>query len=133
MLASVDSQPHRSVLIVDESEESREVLRAALELRGMYIYEARSARQGLEMARRHQPGVIVLNIESETLDDDTICRQYGDHSDSLRSSLVVLGTMRRDQPAVPNDQVVSKPYHYAPLVRTIERLLHRAIAAPPSE
>jgi CheY-like chemotaxis protein len=133
LLASLARQPHRSVLIVDESEDSREVLRAALELRGMCIYEAGSARQGLEMARRHQPGVIVLDLEAETPDDDAIRRQYGDESHSHQSSLVVLGTARFDQPNLPRAQIVSKPYHYAPLIRTIERLLERVITAEPGE
>ena len=54
---------NQRVLIVDQSPESREVLRTALERQGTEILEACRPRQGLEMVRTHQPDVIVLDLE----------------------------------------------------------------------
>ena len=52
-----------SVLIVERSAETREVLRTALERDGIEIWEATRADRGLELVRQHHPQVIVLEVE----------------------------------------------------------------------
>lgn len=113
----------RTVLIVDQSDESREVLRTALQRRGVRIIEAVGASQGLELAEQHHPAVIVLDLEAEFTDPHEVCDQFDAQSRQQSSSLVVLGTARRYGQSLPQDQIVQKPYHYAPLVRKIEQLL----------
>ncbi len=121
-MTSTDPAPP-SVLIVDESEDSREVLRTALTQRGMQIYEAVGARQGLEMARRHRPGVIVLDLEAVPAADPSVCDDFHAQTRLGETSMVLLGNERRQSRSLPDGQFVSKPYHYGPLVRTIEALL----------
>ncbi len=116
----MDSQ--RSVLIVDSSEETREVLQTALERRGMRTFSASGARQGLEMARRHHPDLIVLDVEDAGANTDALSAPFAEHSRSEHAPLVLLGSIRRGKP--PTDgEFVAKPYHYGPLVRKIEELL----------
>jgi DNA-binding response OmpR family regulator len=112
----------RSVLIVDSSEETREVLRTALEQRGVRMLWASRAAQGLLLAQRHRPDVIVFDVES---DHQSPPRQAGslvDEAQAQATPLVLLGKIRRDQP-LPAGDVVPKPYHYGPLIRKIEVLL----------
>jgi CheY-like chemotaxis protein len=111
------------VLIVDQSADSREVLRTALQRRGVRTYEAAGARQGVELAHQHHPQVIVLDVDSDAADEDGVRDEYGAESRDHDAYLVVLGRSIRYEQTVPPDCVVPKPYHYAPLVRTIERLL----------
>ena len=112
----------RRVLIVDRSDESRDVLRTVLERRGIACLEAGEARAGLELARHHHPEVIVLDLEAEAADDQQICRGFADETRRSRSALVVLGSLsaRRGHPSATRE--VSKPYHYGALIRTIEEL-----------
>jgi DNA-binding response OmpR family regulator len=115
-----------SVLIVDQSEDSREVLRTALRRRGLQTFEASLPQHGLELARQHHPRVIVLDLEVETGDGDDLCGQFArqlgpDH-------LVVLGSARLRRRAdidatTAGRQFVSKPYHYGALIRKIEELV----------
>ena len=56
----------RSVLIVDSSDETRVVLQTALERRGVRTMAASRAEQGLAMAQRHHPDLIVLDLEIDT-------------------------------------------------------------------
>jgi CheY-like chemotaxis protein len=116
-----------SVLIVDCSEESREVLRTVLARRGLRILEASEARAGLELARRHHPGVIVLDLETESADDDGVRAQYDAQSEREGSWLLVLGSSRRPMPS--RGATLPKPYHFAPLIRKIEELLDSAVKA----
>lgn len=116
-----------SVLIVDESEDSRQVLRTALERRGMSIFEASQTDEGLKMARDHQPNVIVLDLEVESAQTDEICGRFAQESRGDSPALLVLGKVQRphnhSEPPTPDRQFVAKPYHYAALVRRIEELL----------
>jgi CheY-like chemotaxis protein len=119
------NSPQSSVLIVDESADCREVLSTLLRLRGVHTFEAAGARQGLDMLRRHQPSVVVLDLESDEADDETIRRQIDDQSRESQAAVIFLGVTSRppDEPA--EGHVIRKPYHYAPLIRTIEGLLER--------
>ena len=121
---AVDSR--QSVLIVDSSEETREVLQTALERRGLRILSADRARRGLELARRHHPDLIVLDLEVEDAGgdarDENPSAPFVEHSRSDHVGLVLLGSLRRGAPPV-DGEFVAKPYHYGSLIRRIEELL----------
>ena len=114
-----------SVLIVDPSPENREVLRTVLARRGLRIFEAEAAEQGVELAREHHPNVIVLDLESEAADAAAIRRQIDADSPDHPAELIVLGKFR-PRPQFAGGHVISKPYHFAPLVHTIEQLAAKA-------
>jgi CheY-like chemotaxis protein len=117
----------KRVLIVDQSEESREVLRTVLERQGAQILEASDSAAGLALAEERHPHVIVVDLEAS---EDRNSTYEGFLAQSRRSSasLVVLGKIRRRPDAAPGGHVMSKPYHYAPLIHTIEGLLAQAAA-----
>jgi DNA-binding response OmpR family regulator len=117
------------VLIVDGSTESRQVLRTALERRGMRIFEAARAEDGLALARRHRPDLIVLDLEMAAADDRTEPGDFAAWAADYDTSLVLLGTARRRATA-PAGQFVAKPYHYQPLILKIEQLLRDSECAP---
>ena len=123
------------VLVVDPSEETREVLRTALARQGTEFLEAARADRGLEIARSHQPDVIVLDLECEPARAATVAEGFRDVSPEHPASVVILGTARQAQHgdfehSLGDGQFVRKPYHYGPLIRKIEELLseHRSVA-----
>lgn len=114
---------HRaSVLIVDTSAEAREILRTALERRGMQTLEASGPQLGINLARRHHPDLIVLDLETATVEGDQAAQQFQQALGNVETPLVVLGTARRAG-KLPTGEFVAKPYHYAPLINKIEQLL----------
>lgn len=108
----------QSVLIVDPSEETQEVLRTALGSCGVQTWAASRAREGLALAEQHRPDCIVYDADIDPLPDQW--RAGGQR-------LVVIGKAH-----IPNDAAsahssfVAKPYHYGPLIRKIESLLNEA-------
>jgi DNA-binding NtrC family response regulator len=115
----------RSVLIVDRSQETREVLQTVLERRGVRTLAAGRAEMGLALAREHRPDLVVLDLETEGV-------PAGQFSDQPR--LILLGSMCRRAARPRSGQFVAKPYHYGPLIRKIEELLYdRRPEAQPSE
>ena len=121
-----------SVLIVDRSEENREVLETALERRGMRTFSAGQATLGLELAHLHRPDLIVLDLEIENSKSEDVHAQFSQDSQIAGTPMVMLGSMRlrsEDSPDRKNlarEGFVSKPYHYGPLIRRIEQLLATA-------
>lgn len=121
--------PRRTVLIVDSSEETREVLRMALARPATRVLEASRAQQGLELAREHRPDVIVLDLEIDAASSEALAADFNAEAQAHPASLVLLGSARRVRETCPGGQFVNKPYHYAPLIRKIESLLEGAAKA----
>lgn len=117
--------PPSSVLIVDRSAESREVLKTALLRSGTRILEAARAEQGLDMARQHQPKVIVVDIDAEGGDFAPLAQRYNETARLGSARVVVLGAARRQAAQLAGSEFVAKPYHYGPLIRRIEELLRQ--------
>jgi len=115
----------RSVLIVDRSEETREVLTTALERRGVRILSASRPQRGLQLAREYRPDLIVLDLEAEDgeAEAEEVCAPFAEELRADQTTLVVLGSVRRDCPHPPAGEFIPKPYHYGPLIHRIEELL----------
>lgn len=116
----------RRVLIVDASSENREVLATALERRGCSILTASRPDRGLELAQRHHPDVIVLDLEENADSPEALCAPFARRTDAAVPRLVVLGSVRTGTMGLGDGAIVAKPYHYAPLIRKIEELLDGA-------
>jgi len=125
-----------SVLIVDRSEESRDVLRTILENRGVNILEAKQGVEGLELLREQHPSVVVLDLEVDEGDPAGLLGAFEDESRRNETSLVMLGRVTGASRSDDGDKtpdvrhIIEKPYHYGPLIRTIEQLLqqHKVVA-----
>lgn len=123
--------PKRCVLVVDRSEETREVLTTALERRGWRILAASKVQRGLELAREHQPDLIVLDLEVDGSPPEALCEPFARETAERQTPLVVLGSAGRGKPDLKAAGIMAKPYHYGPLIRKIEELLaasERALA-----
>jgi len=118
-----------SVLIVDRSEENREVLQTALQRRGVRTLSAGQTTLGLELAHLHRPDLIVLDLEVENTQPEEVHAQFAHDPQVSETPMVMLGSVRlkaegsRDQTNLDEEGFVSKPYHYGPLIRRIEQLL----------
>ena len=121
----------RSVLIVDPMEETREVLQTALQRRGVRTFSASRAAAGLELARRHHPDLIVLDLELDNSPPEEISAPFAKQSARDRTPLVMLGSIRRNEVSASRSEFVAKPYHYGPLVRRIEELLNTTPSGSP--
>jgi CheY-like chemotaxis protein len=114
--------PRYRVLVVDPLEETREVLRTALELRGVRILATGEPAQGLALARQHVLDLIVLDVEHLASAPTAVADDFAAQSRERSTPLLLIGgRARRD--GVPPERFVSKPYHYGPLIRKIEELL----------
>lgn len=111
------------VLIIDRSEDSRQVLKTALERRGFQTMESLTARDGLKMVRMHHPELVVLDLESIPVNAPAVGVQFDLEAEPSQTPIVILGNLRKDEALPPHCSVVRKPYHYGPLIRKIEQMV----------
>jgi two-component system, cell cycle response regulator DivK len=57
-----------TVLVAEDSEDTRIMLKRAFELKGYRVFEAEDGQQALEMARRYRPSLIVIDLNMPVLD-----------------------------------------------------------------
>ena len=119
---TLDRKP--SVLIVDGSEETREVLQTALNRRGVQTFTAKHATEGVELDRLHKPDLIVLDLEADDVNLEQAYPPFWADREDDSTPIILLGSLRRNQPRIHGSEIVSKPYHFAPLIRRIEEILN---------
>lgn len=119
--------PSPSVLIVDRSEENREVLTTVLQRKGIRTFSTARAAYGAEIAQSLRPDLIVLDVEIGCQAPEKLCSQFADCREE--TPIVLLGSVRAAA-IPPSGEIIAKPYHYGPLVRRIEEIL--AAAARPT-
>ena len=111
----------RSVLIVDRSEETREVLQTVLERRGVRTLAAGRTETGLDLARQHHPDLIVLDLE---IDDrrPSGCLVPASRSPAMtpqcrpyQPRLVLLGNLRGWRNRMPGGRICAQALSLWPL------------------
>lgn len=115
-----------SVLIVDASRESREVLRVLLERRGATTIEAERPEDAIQITREHRPDLIVFDAESDQSGNGEPTEDLRQFAVGSATPIVILGKVRHFTGPNSAEQIVAKPYHYGPLIRKINSLLAAA-------
>ncbi len=114
----------RCVLIVDPSPETRQALQLALEYRGLRTVAAGRTPRAIQLARQHQPDLIVLDGDMEPAAAATLSERLAGHTGAPQPRMIFLASAPGPKDA--SREVVSKPYDYRALVRRIEELVHMA-------
>lgn len=124
------NSPAARVLIVDRSAENREVLRTMLQRSGCEIFESDKADAGLTLAEKCHPQVLVLDLDTVNPAGPNVLEGFDEQARSEKGSVLLLGripkSVENSSSTFHHENVVAKPYHYAPLIRKIEALLRQA-------
>ena len=68
MTDSVSAIIYPTVLLAEDSQDTRAMLKRAFELKGYRVFEAEDGQEALDMARRHRPSLIVIDLNMPVLD-----------------------------------------------------------------
>jgi CheY-like chemotaxis protein len=119
------------VLVVDDSEVIRTLIRVNLEMEGFEVVQAVDGQDALEKVRQAAPDVMTIDVKMPRLDGfDTVARLRADpRTSALKVAMVTAcaqeGDIRRGR-EVGVDAYVTKPFDPAVLVRTVRDLVERA-------
>jgi DNA-binding response OmpR family regulator len=94
-LQVVSETQDNTVLIVDDDSALVEVLTLRLKTQGFKTLSAASGSQGLSMARRERPDLIVLDLRLPDIDGFAICQELADSPDTCAIPVIILSGMER--------------------------------------
>jgi DNA-binding response OmpR family regulator len=124
------------VLVVEDTDEIRELVVTVLRRAGMDVREATTGAECLTEVRREAPDVVVLDLGLPDADGTEVCRQLRAETDCY----VLMLTARAEEVdlliglAVGADGYMSKPFSPRELVARVQTLLRRprtvAVPAP---
>lgn len=68
MVDSVSATIYPTVLVAEDSEDTRAMLKRAFELKGYHVFEAEDGQEALDMAHRHRPSLLIVDLNMPVLD-----------------------------------------------------------------
>ncbi len=116
------------VLVVDDEELNRKLLRDLLISRGFQIEEARDGEEALQKARQLSPDIILLDVRMPRMDGFEACRELKQDPRTQLIPVVLLTALSSVEDRVAGiesgaDEFLSKPFHQAELVARVRSLI----------
>ena len=122
------------ILIVDDSENIRSVLKLNFEYLGYEVLSARDGEEALQIMERDHPDVVILDVMMPRQNGFQVCRKI--KSDPVHAATPVIFLTAKGQKEdrywgrdCGADEYLTKPFSAAELERIIERLLDRRRAS----
>ena len=120
----------KRILVVDDQEDLRDVLRTLLTGSGYAVIEAADGESGVAMAKSERPDLILMDIQMPVLDGYDATRQIRAEPDLTSTPLIAVSSfaMKGDEEkarAAGCDVYVTKPYSPLQLLRIVRDLLGR--------
>ena len=117
------------VLLVEDEESIRKFVKINLEREGSIIFEAGSGEEGIEVARRERPDIVVLDIMLPGIDGFEVCKTLRGEFPSL--GIIMLTAKAEDYDKIMGlqygtDDYLTKPFNPTELtlrIKSIERRL----------
>jgi two-component system OmpR family response regulator len=121
------------LLIVDDEDNLRSMLRAALRHHGFEVTEAADGRSALDAVSRDRPDLVVLDVMMPELDGFEVCRRLRAAGDN--TPVLFLTAMDGTEDKVRGltlggDDYLQKPFSLDELVARAEAILRRTGSAP---
>ncbi len=121
-----------TILLIEDDQTLSETLRYNLEREGYGVLSAGDGVMGLELARREQPDLLILDIMLPRLDGFSVCRILRQESDVP----ILMLTARQDEVdriaglELGADDYVSKPFSLGELLARVRAIMRRTDRRP---
>lgn len=117
-----------SILIADDYEDNRELLRLILETSGYRLHEARNGRECIDVARAQLPDIALVDLSMPVLDGWSALREIRSDERTRHIPCVAVTAFagdddRRRALEAGFDEYLSKPYRAKDILAIIARLL----------
>ena len=126
--AAVSAVLYPTVLVAEDSVDTRIMLKRALELKGYRVFEAEDGEQALEIARRYHPSLLVIDLNMPVLDGLETIRNFrklegdGDHTPIIAITAYDVYGMEEAALETGCNVYLSKPLNLEDLDRAMKNL-----------
>ena len=79
-----------TILLVEDNERNRKLARTILEFRGYEVVECEDGEPALELARKHRPALVLMDIQLPTVDGITALRRLRADPDTAAIPVVAV-------------------------------------------
>jgi DNA-binding response OmpR family regulator len=115
------------IVVIDDEESVRDVVKAYLEKDGFTVYVAANGREGLALAERRSPDLIVLDLMLPDISGEEICQEVRSRSDV---PIVMLTAKASEDERIGGliagaDDYLVKPFSPRELVARVHAVLRR--------
>ena len=120
-----------TILVIDDEKDIQELVRYNLEKEGYDVIVARDGTTGLDIALRHRPDLIVLDLMMPGMDGLEVCRKLRGDDRGKRVPLLMLTAKATEADRVVGlelgaDDYVTKPFSPRELVARVKAILRRS-------
>ena len=128
MRDAVSAILYPTVLVAEDSHDTRIMLKRAFELKGYRVFEAEDGLQALELARRFRPSLIVIDLNMPVLDGLETVKNFrkmegnGDHTPIVAITAYDVYGMEEAALETGCNSYLSKPLDLHELDRTLKGL-----------
>jgi two-component system, cell cycle response regulator DivK len=121
----------RTILVVEDFEDNRFMMRRLLEMSGYRVVEAVNGEQAVEAAERERPDLILMDLSLPKLDGLAATRRIREQNGAARVPIVAVSAhdttdFHADALAAGCDEYVTKPIDFDQLEELLTRLLGKS-------
>jgi CheY-like chemotaxis protein len=118
----------KTVLVVDDEPTIRALVNAILDGSGVRTLEAADGPEALDMARRYQPDLVLLDVVMPRMDGFAVCQRMKAETSMARIPILLLTALAQESDhqrarRVGADGIVQKPFSPAVLRATVDSIL----------
>lgn len=110
------------ILIVDDHEQIREVLREILQDESHTVREASNGSDALALARQRPPELVFLDLRMPDIDGLEVLRELRDDPRTKAARVVILTAHPESEPALDVEAYFTKPFSPLAVLELVERL-----------
>jgi len=122
----------KTILIIDDEADIRDILSYNLKKEGFNVYSAENGSSGMELAKRYNPDLILLDVMMPEMDGIEVCENL--KSDTATKNILICFLTARSEDysqiagfEAGGDDYVSKPVKPKVLLSRIKAILRRPI------
>jgi len=123
----VETSAHPLILLIEDNPDMSEYIRNDL-IKSYRIVEARNGREGLSLAIRHQPDLIISDVMMPVMDGIAFCRECKNKTETSHIPIILLtarsSTMHKLEGLETGaDDYITKPFHAKELEIRVRNLI----------
>lgn len=120
------------ILVIDDEENIRELVKYNLEKAGFHVVECGDGLTALILAKKDRPDLILLDLMLPGLDGLEVCRTLKEHQDTKAIPIIMLSARDEEVDKILGlelgaDDYLTKPFSSRELVARIKAVLRRSV------